>query len=103
MLPSATVDPTKNSYFSVPDNHTSLSSEGLTQNQPNDFTTGLENLNQYIVQTISRTIVDEGEKPILPGTVYRAYDVGMTFNENYVDQMYVMDGRRLTVQLFDST
>jgi hypothetical protein len=38
----------------------------------------------------------------LPRPVYRAYDVGVNFNEDYVDLLYRSSGRDLNVYLFDS-
>ncbi len=69
---------------------------------PNDFQSGLDDLTRYARQTIPATVPPEGEKPPLPRPVYRGYDVGVTFNEDYVDLMYRLDGRDLGLYLYDS-
>ncbi|WP_032113626.1 hypothetical protein [Candidatus Paracaedibacter symbiosus] len=67
------------------------------------FESGLEDLSNYVAQTIPATVPSqEGEKPLLPKPVYRAYDVGIQFNENYVDQMYSMVGRDLSLYLLNN-
>src|SRR5207247_2445853 len=43
-----------------------------------------------------------GEQPLLPRPVYRAYDVGVVFNEDYVDLMYRLAHRDLLLYLYDS-
>jgi len=62
----------------------------------------LNGLSLYVYQTLPPTVPAAGEKPSLYRPVYRAYDVGVHFNENYVCQMYRMAGRDLTLQLFDA-
>ncbi len=63
---------------------------------------GLGDLTRYVHQTIPATVPDQGEKPLLPRPVYRAYDVGVEFNEDYVDLMYRIDGHDLGLYLYDS-
>lgn len=63
---------------------------------------GLNDLARYVRQTIPATVPDVGEKPPLPRPVYRGYDVGAEFNENYVDLMYRMDRRDLGLYLYDN-
>lgn len=53
----------------------------------------LKDLSAYINKTIPKV----GEKP-----VYRAYDIGVIFNESYVEQMYLMANLPLAIQLFDN-
>ena len=43
-----------------------------------------------------------GEKPSLPRPVYRAYDVGVQFNETYVDEMYALAARDLSLYIVDN-
>jgi YVTN family beta-propeller protein len=64
-------------------------------------TTGLEDLTRYVVQTIPVTLAPEGERPELQKPVYRAYDIGVAFNEDYVDRMYELSGRDLAIRLHD--
>ena len=47
------------------------------------------------------TVPSIGESE-LPRPVYRAYDVGVEFNENYVELMYRLDGRDLGLYLYDN-
>ncbi len=53
----------------------------------------LKDLSSYV----SRTIPKVGEKP-----VYCSYDIGLIFNEQYVEQMYLMANLPLLIQLFDN-
>ncbi|MGB1250220.1 MAG: hypothetical protein ACPG8W_06260 [Candidatus Promineifilaceae bacterium] len=63
---------------------------------------GLGDLTLYVDQTIPPTVPATGEKALLPRPVYRAYDVGVRFNEDYVDLMYRQNGRDLGLYLFDN-
>lgn len=63
---------------------------------------GLNDLTPYVRQTVPATVPAAGEKPPLPRPVYRAYDVGVEFNENYVEQMYRMERRDLGLYLYDN-
>lgn len=71
--------------------------------QPADteFTGGLADLSLYVEQTIPPTVPETGELPLLPRPVYRGYDVGVLFNEDYVDLMYRLAGRDLSLLLYD--
>jgi hypothetical protein len=69
---------------------------------PDQFVSGLEDLTLYVRQTLPATVPAPGEKPPLPRPVYRGYDVGVAFNEDYVDLMYRLDGRDLGLYLYDS-
>lgn len=53
----------------------------------------LKDLAVYVKDTIPKV----GQKP-----VYRAYDIGIIFNEPHVDQMYLMSGMTLAAELFDN-
>jgi hypothetical protein len=61
----------------------------------------LNDLAIYVKQTLPATVPASGEKPDLPRPVYRAYDLGTEFNENYVQLMYRLDARDLALYLFD--
>ncbi len=64
---------------------------------------GLGDLMLYVDQTIPPTVPKKpNEKALLPRPVYRAYDVGVRFNEDYVDLMYRSSGRDLGLYLFDN-
>lgn len=61
----------------------------------------LDDLTLYVNQTIPPTVPKTGELPLLPRPVYRGYDVGVLFNEDYVDLMYRLAGRDLALLLYD--
>ena len=69
---------------------------------PPPFDSGVQDLSRYVQQTVPPTVPPAGEKPPLPRPVYRAYDVGVRFNENYVDEMYRLAGRDLSLALYDN-
>jgi hypothetical protein len=48
------------------------------------------------------TVPAPGEKPVMAKPFYRAYDIGVEFNENYVDLMYRISGRDLGLYLYDN-
>lgn len=62
----------------------------------------LNSLTPYVRQTVPATVPPEGKPPLLPRPVYRTYDVGVEFNENYVDLMYRLERRDLGLYLYDS-
>jgi hypothetical protein len=64
---------------------------------------GLDDLTRYVRQTIPPTVpTGSVDKPLMPRPVYCAYDVGVQFNETYVEQMYAAIGRDLSLYLFDN-
>jgi hypothetical protein len=81
---------------------------GLTQlsvpagQNPDKFDSGLEDLTRYVRQTTPATVPAAGEKPVMAKPFYRAYDVEVEFNEDYVDLMYRISGRDLGLYLYDS-
>jgi len=66
------------------------------------FESGLEDLTRYVRQTTPATIPAVGEKPVMAKPWYRAYDIGVEFNEDYVDLMYRISGRDLGLYIYDS-
>lgn len=70
--------------------------------EPSEFDSGLNNLDRYVRQTVPATVPALGEQPPLPRPVYRAYDVGVEFNEDYVELMYRMARRDLGLYLYDN-
>lgn len=70
---------------------------------PSDASTALADLSPYVRQTTPPTVVPNGVKPRLPRPVFRAYDVSVDFNEDYVDLLYRMSGRDLGLYLFDNS
>jgi hypothetical protein len=73
----------------------------LNAKAPDSFTSGLDDLQAYVRQTVPATVPPPGQKLALPKPVYRGYDVGVAFNEDYVDLMYRIDGRDLGLYLYD--
>ena len=67
-----------------------------------EFDSGLTDLSRYVRQTIPATVPEVGDKPVLPRPVYCAYDIGVEFNENYVDLMYRLERRDLGLYLYDN-
>lgn len=67
-----------------------------------NFDSGLDDLVRYVKETDPPTVPPPGEKPILFKPFYRAYDVGVEFNEDYVEQMYRSDRRDLGLYLYDN-
>jgi len=72
----------------------SLSTRRVLKSELNDLT-------RYVRQTNPPSVPAPGEPPVLTRPVYRAYDVGVEFNENYVDLLYRMERRDLGLYLFD--
>ena len=70
---------------------------------PANYASGVDDLTAYVRQTVPETVPSRGERPLLPRPVYRAYDVGVRFNEDYVDLMYRVDGRDLGLYLVDNS
>lgn len=66
------------------------------------FDSGLEDLTRYVRQTIPATVPAVGQKPVMAKPFYRSYDLGVEFNENYVDLMYRISGRDLGLYIYDS-
>lgn len=80
----------------------SLPPGGATAKDADKFDSGLEDLTRYVRQTMPATIPAVGEKPVMAKPFYRAYDLGVEFNETYVDLMYRISGRDLGLYLYDS-
>jgi hypothetical protein len=62
----------------------------------------LNDLTLYVQQTVPATMPAKGQQPQLPRPVYRAYDVGVEFNEDYVDLLYRLERRDLGLYMFDN-
>lgn len=63
---------------------------------------GLIDLTRYVKQTVPPTVPAKGNKPLLPKPVYRAFDVGVLFNVDYVEFMYKLGRRDLGLYLYDN-
>jgi hypothetical protein len=70
---------------------------------PEKWSSGLDDLTVYVRQTVPATVPPPGVPPPLPRPVYRAYDAGVEFNENYVDLLYRIDRRDLGLYLYDNS
>lgn len=77
-------------------------SRPLIAQSADDFESGLEDLVRYVEQTVPPTVPGPGDKPPLPRPVFRAYDTGVRFNEDYVDLLYRISGRDLGQYLYDN-
>ena len=55
----------------------------------------MDDLTRYVHQTVPATVPNPARSRLLPRPVYRAYDVGVAFNEDYVDLMYRLERRDL--------
>ena len=89
--------------YSVPIGHPQANAAAPAgPNDPPPFDSGIQDLARYVRQTVPPTVPAAGEQPPLPRPVYRAYDVGVRFNENYVDTMYRLAGRDLLLALYDN-
>jgi hypothetical protein len=81
---------------------------GLTKLKPKGpgksekLDSGLNDLSRYVRQTTPATVPPVGDKPVMAKPFYRAYDIGVEFNERYVDLMYRMAGRDLGLYLYDN-
>jgi hypothetical protein len=96
----------ENAYFRTegPPGLTHLAIPKGTDTDPSKpFVTGLEDLTRYVHKTDPPTVPPPGEKPLLFRPFYRAYDLGVEFNESYVDTMYRMDRRDLGFYLFTAS
>ncbi len=67
-----------------------------------EFDSGLSDLARYVRQTMPPTVPPPGSPPLLPRPVYRAYDVGVEFNEDYIELMYRLARRDLQLYLYDA-
>jgi hypothetical protein len=96
-------DLTENAYFRTegPPGLVTLTVPEGTQKET--FDSGLEDLTRYVGETDPPTVPSPGEKPLLFRPFYRAYDVGVEFNESYVETMYRMDRRDLGLYLFNAS
>jgi hypothetical protein len=78
----------------------------VPENHPNadDFKrgNGLQDLVRYVRQTMPATVPPKGAAPRLATSFYRRYDLGVQFNENYVDFMYRLSQRDLGLYLYDA-
>jgi hypothetical protein len=65
------------------------------------FVSPLDDLSRYVNRTMPHEVAPTPETPISLRLFYRSYDIGIEFNENYVDLMYRLGRRDLSVHLHD--
>ncbi len=101
--PNHDIDVTELAYFRT-EGPPALAQLSVPVQQPpgEAFDSGLDDLHRYVAQTVPATVPPPGQPPLLPRPVYRAYDVGVQFNEDYVDLLYRLAGRDLTLALYDA-
>jgi hypothetical protein len=61
----------------------------------------LDDLSRYVRKTMPPTLAPTPATPVPTPVAYRAYDVGLEFDENYVDLMYRIGRRDLSIHLHD--
>lgn len=99
------LDQVEHAYFQTggPPGLTKLSlPAGCKPEDAHKFDSGLEDLTRYVRQTTPATVPAVGEKPVMAKPFYRAYDLCVEFNEDYVDLMYRINGRDLGLYTYDS-
>jgi hypothetical protein len=74
-----------------------IGSEAIPSGQ---FASGLEDLTRYVRRTVPRVPAPTPDSPLPSRPFYRAYDIGVEFDENYVELMYRLGRRDLTLQFF---
>jgi hypothetical protein len=90
------------SSFSAPDGQPAFLAEGPgNDGVPVSPHTGLDDLALYIRETRPATRPDADAVLGLARPIYRGYDVGVTFNERYVELMYKLDRRDLGLYLYN--
>jgi hypothetical protein len=65
------------------------------------FVSPLDDLSRYVRKTTPRVAAPAPENPVPSRLLYRAYDVGIEFDENYVDLMYRLGRRDLSIHFHD--
>lgn len=71
-------------------------SANASSSAPAPYEGPLDDLSRYVSKTMPRAVSDSS-RPF-----YRAYDIGIQFDENYVDLMYRLGRRDLSVHLYDT-
>jgi hypothetical protein len=65
------------------------------------YVSSLDDLSRYILKTMPAVSEPTPTNPVSSRLSYRAYDVGIEFDENYVDLMYRSGRRDLSIHLHD--
>ncbi len=66
------------------------------------YVSSLNDLSRYVRKTMPRVVEPTPTNPLPSGVFYRAYDIGIEFDENYVDLMYRIGRRDLSIQLHNA-
>ena len=69
---------------------------------PGSYVSPLDDLSRYVRKTMPRLAKPTPETPVAARPFYRAYDLGIEFDENYVDLMYRLGRRDLSLHLHDT-
>ena len=77
-----------------------IGSEAVPSSQ-GSFVSPLDDLSRYVRKTVPRVDAPTPQNPVGSRLLYRAYDVGVEFDENYVDLMYRLGRRDLSIHFHD--
>jgi len=65
------------------------------------YVSSLDDLSRYVRKTMPATVEPTPVNPVPSQVAYRAYDIGLEFDENYVDLMYRIGRRDLSIHVHD--
>ena len=77
-----------------------IASEAVPSPQ-GSFVSPLDDLSRYVRKTVPRVEAPTPQSPAPSRLLYRAYDAGVEFDENYVDLMYRLGRRDLSIHFHD--
>jgi hypothetical protein len=66
-----------------------------------EYVSSLNDLSRYVRKTMPATVEPTPANPVPSQLAYRAYDIGLDFDENYVDLMYRIGRRDLSIHVHD--
>jgi hypothetical protein len=65
------------------------------------YVSPLDDLSRYVRKTMPPSVAPTPANPVPSQLAYRAYDIGLEFDENYVDLMYRIGRRDLSIHMHD--
>jgi hypothetical protein len=65
------------------------------------YVSSLDDLSRYVRKTMPHVVEPTPASPVPSRLAYRAYDIGLEFDENYVDLMYRLGRRDLSIHMHD--
>jgi uncharacterized protein DUF6603 len=77
-------------------------SEAVAPPPQRKYVSPLDDLSRYVRKTMPPLVAPTPTNPVPSQLAYRAYDVGLAFDENYVDLMYRIGRRDLSIHMHDS-